>query len=175
MARLCGLLKCGSPGTAAVLACLVGVAFTAEPGLGLGEGVDATARGAPARGELAALDGTWLLESVEINGNKQGAPADGPSLEVRIKAGRLTVGQDNGAEGFTFTIDPSCTPKLIDLTEVEEGKGAGRGQTLEGIYEIKGDRLRLCLKEAAGVRERPTAFEARAGSQTILLTLRRQT
>ena len=162
MARQCGLRKCGVPGTVAVLACLVGVAFTAEPGP------------EPARRELAALDGTWLLESVEINGNKQDAPIDNPSLEVRIKAGRLTVGQGNGTEGFTVTIDARCTPKLIDLTEVKEGKDAGRGQTLEGIYEIKDDRLRLCLKEAAGVRERPTAFVARAGSQIILLTLRRK-
>ena len=57
------------------------------------------------------------------------------------------------------------------------GKNPG-GDYVEfrGVYEVKGDRLRLCCKYAKDeVVERPTGFQTddRSGTEFVLLNLRR--
>jgi hypothetical protein len=50
-------------------------------------------------------------------------------------------------------------------------KGGLRGQTMLGIYEINGDRMRVIL--AAAGRERPRDFLPKAGSGHTLQELKR--
>jgi RNA polymerase sigma factor (sigma-70 family) len=57
------------------------------------------------------------------------------------------------------------SPRRIDLTS--------RGWHLHGIYSLEGNRLTLCLNEAA-VGERPTDFATRPGSRQLLLVLERE-
>jgi uncharacterized protein (TIGR03067 family) len=96
-------------------------------------------------------------------------------LEVDVKEDQLTFKNiaplTDKAGKLTIKIDPSTTPKCIDL-KVEAG--SLKGTTLEGVYECKGDELKLCLNFASGIRDRPLGFETKAGSNRVLLVLKRQ-
>ena len=64
----------------------------------------------------------------------------------------------------TYTLDPSTTPKSIDMTT--------GGRTKPGIYDLQGDTLRLCMSE--NTDERPTAFDSQPNSvNDVVLTMKR--
>jgi uncharacterized protein (TIGR03067 family) len=86
-------------------------------------------------------------------------------------------------EDFEYRIDPTRSPKHIDLTYTD---ASGRRLTVRGIYELDrdeyGDTLRICLGTPPVVHEagkavpaeslRPAAFEATSGP---LIRYRRKT
>jgi uncharacterized protein (TIGR03067 family) len=61
----------------------------------------------------------------------------------------------------TFTIDPTKSPKHIDLT----ASGApDKGKVLQGIYELKDGRLQVCVRDQlAKDKGRPKQFDGGAG------------
>jgi hypothetical protein len=64
----------------------------------------------------------------------------------------------------TFRLNPNTNPRHIDVTtEFDNIK--------RGIYKYDADELWICLNESPD-SERPTAFEAPAGSKNMLLRLR---
>jgi uncharacterized protein (TIGR03067 family) len=65
-------------------------------------------------------------------------------------------------------INPCTNPPTMDIMVTQGGM---RGHTLLAIYEINGDRLRVCL--AATGRERPRHFDPRPGSGHTLQELER--
>jgi uncharacterized protein (TIGR03067 family) len=121
--------------------------------------------------ELAKFDGTWTTASIEYNGKQFDELAK--QLRFVFKGDKATVeGNDKVADEyarFTIKIDPTTTTKLIDLTVT---KGIQKDAVMEGIYEIKGDELRICLKVMG--KDRPTEFAAPAGASTALLVLKRE-
>jgi RNA polymerase sigma factor (sigma-70 family) len=104
-----------------------------------------------------ALHGTWLLVSEERNGKK--LPAEKIKGSKMVFAdGKFTWQGEVGTqerEG-TFTIDPEKNPKEIDLTF--------RTITLQGIYELKGNRLKLVIAE----RGRPSEFDSTGTGLLVL-------
>jgi uncharacterized protein (TIGR03067 family) len=96
--------------------------------------------------------------------------------EQTIKAARLII---KGRE-FTMkdpaatyrghlTLDPTKEPKTIDLKFTE---GPEKGNTSYGIYELKGDDLKLCLTIAG--KNRPTSFAAAPKGGHALEVLKRE-
>ena len=65
-------------------------------------------------------------------------------------------------DAFQYKLNPAATPPMIDLL-------SGGGAVL-GIYELRGNRLRICTDEAPG---RPKEFWAELGSSKDLLVLER--
>jgi RNA polymerase sigma factor (sigma-70 family) len=116
----------------------------------------------PVEEERAKLQGTWQVVSGETNG------AELP--EDVVKGMRLTfdgnklklVGRGEGGEA-SYTLDPSQKPKTLDL-RVSDQEGA------LGIYELDGDKLRLCMVEPNGLT-RPTEFAGK--DKAVLLVLKR--
>jgi uncharacterized protein (TIGR03067 family) len=49
----------------------------------------------------------------------------------------------------SFTIDPAKKSKIIDL---ESTSGRHQGETLEGVYELDGDKLKICFVAPGGKR-----------------------
>jgi uncharacterized protein (TIGR03067 family) len=74
------------------------------------------------------------------------------------------------SEKGTIKLDPTKKPKQIDLTT--EQKGAFKGHTLPGIYELKDDTVVLCLE--ANKTDRPTKFEAPEMTRLMLFTFKRE-
>jgi hypothetical protein len=63
----------------------------------------------------------------------------------------------------TVALNPVATPKSIDVAMLE---GPARGQVARGIYEVAGDRLRLCIGP-----ERPAGFNP-AGPASVVELVR---
>src|SRR5262245_45615519 len=103
--------------------------------------------------DLEQMQGTWRISRVET---PDGSP---PIPESIMKERRLIIRKNTWTitdvevkEGKTepFSIDPTKTPRWIDLTHtVTVGQFGGAKERQEttvlyGIYEIKGDTLRIC-------------------------------
>jgi uncharacterized protein (TIGR03067 family) len=113
------------------------------------------------------LQGTWSAVSMENNGK--------PAPPEAIKGAKLVFTGDQytlkGEESYqgTFTLDPTRKPKTIDTTFVEV-EGGKKGTAL-GIYELEGDRLKICWRH--GGKERPTEFATKPNSGLRLMVLKR--
>ncbi len=127
-----------------------------------------------AKKELQALSGRWTVTSGEAEGEK--ANVDPGELVVEFKDRQLRLLDAASGEvqesGTIVGIDPTCSPKTIDLMVIVEDK---KSQRVEGIYEIDGERLRLALAFRSGVKERPLAFVTKRGAEIIVLSCRRAT
>lgn len=125
---------------------------------------------ADAKKTLAGLQGTWTTERLEYNGKDM---TEKFKLTLLIKGEQITVkGNDEVKKEYakaSFKIDPSTTPPLMDLKVLG---GTQKDATMEGIYELKGDQLRMCIKVFGN--ERPTKFATAEGASTALLVLKRE-
>jgi uncharacterized protein (TIGR03067 family) len=127
--------------------------------------------------ELVKMQGDWQLVRAEENG-QSASERFLENLRCVIKGDRLTFSAvvpptplTDQCSRLAIKIDASTTPKCIDL-KVEAG--SLKGTVLEGVYEWKGDGLKLCLFLTDGTRNRPLDFEAKAGSNRVLFVLKRQ-
>jgi uncharacterized protein (TIGR03067 family) len=117
------------------------------------------------------LDGTWtptklIYNGKDMTGNKKmqfrfvfkgnEAVVEG-SKDVQKEYARLKV-----------KLDPSYDPHLIDITI---GGGVQEGAVIEGIYDLKGDELKICAKVFGS--DRPSEFGSPEGSSIVLLVLKR--
>ena len=109
--------------------------------------------------------GTWKLVSATWNGEPQKG-----DVRWLVEADRYTVrlsGTD--AEHNTFKLDP-CE-KHIDVFHHEVPKRT-YGGSLKGVYEINGDRLRVCYDPTA--RQYPRSLEAGVGSRLVSYEFQRE-
>jgi uncharacterized protein (TIGR03067 family) len=113
------------------------------------------------------LQGAW----VAVSGEFQGRPLTVDQLQRMTLvftggSARITMPDGSGGEG-TFKLDPTQTPKEIDVIRSDDHLG------MLGIYSLDGDRLRLCMGDPG--EPRPKGFESTPGpnSRRLLATLRR--
>jgi uncharacterized protein (TIGR03067 family) len=126
------------------------------------------AREAATAREYQAFEGTWRADSIQADGNE--LPADSLKTYRLICKGRdFTSIISEGESRGTFSVDLSGSPKSIDVTFTE---GIHKGQTFRGIYELKDDTYKVCM--AVPGKDRPTAFESKPESGTILQELKRE-
>jgi uncharacterized protein (TIGR03067 family) len=113
------------------------------------------------------LEGTWTATLVQTDGKK--APADFTArIQMKFQNDALMIRGllgDNREVPCRFHIDPEKTPRTIDWSDL------GSKQTVLGIYEVDGDRLRLCI--ITRTRARPTEFKTEPGSNLSYLELKR--
>jgi uncharacterized protein (TIGR03067 family) len=111
------------------------------------------------------FQGDWKVVTVQVGGKDLRDQL--PRKVVTFSGDKVTVMGD--AE---YKLDPSKTPKQIDVT-VGEGPDDGPDQkgTHPGIYKLDGDKL--VIHQAQPGQDRPTGFESKEGTKTLLLTLER--
>jgi uncharacterized protein (TIGR03067 family) len=113
--------------------------------------------------ELKKFQGTWTLESVETGGKEQPA-AEFKGVTVIFEGDKHTVKKgDEVIQVGTQKLDPSKSPKTIDVTMTE---GPNKGTVMLGIYEIEGDTLKVCFDSEG--KKRPTEFKSAPGSATFV-------
>jgi uncharacterized protein (TIGR03067 family) len=119
-----------------------------------------------AKNDQKKLQGKWIVTSGVIDGNK--LPKDQVKGDLVFDKDKYayTTGDEKG--GGTFKLDPSKKPKHMDSVPSD---GPVQGQTVEEIYEIDGDNLKICI--ALPGTPRPTAFKSEAGSGLWLFTYKR--
>ncbi len=119
------------------------------------------------------LDGTWVLQSVEINGEKLAIHdfAVGTTQEARLVIRGheylFYLGQQKVA--FTYKTNPATTPAEIDLIMVN---GADQGKLFRGIYRLQGDTYTIC-RHLQPEKPRPVEFTTTVNSGLMLVVWKR--
>jgi uncharacterized protein (TIGR03067 family) len=113
--------------------------------------------------EMQPLQGTWVM--TQLNGD----PAPGDT--ALVIAGSKYSETVNGTVDETglFKVDASKTPMTVDLI-IQEGDDAGKTQL--GIFDVKGDTMRLLLN-TAGATVRPTSLEKPDGELFVVAQRRK--
>jgi uncharacterized protein (TIGR03067 family) len=129
------------------------------------------AAGVPAeesvKNEQDKLQGTWSILQAEHDGHK--TPAEKlKSTKLVIAGDKMKVHGEKGMES-QIKIDPSKKPKAIDIIPAD---GPDKGMVLQGIYELDGNELKICLSKPG--RDRPAEFVSKENSGTVLLMLGRE-
>jgi uncharacterized protein (TIGR03067 family) len=138
------------------------VAVCAPVAWGQGDAKEAVAK------EWKALEGTWEIVSIELQGKKAGLPEERKErLTFRDGTFAVVQGQEARDKG-TLNLDPMKKPKTMDMVSGGEGN---KGKKALAIYELKGNDLRVCV--AAPGQPRPSAFTTDAGSANYITTMRR--
>jgi uncharacterized protein (TIGR03067 family) len=119
--------------------------------------------------DAEAFKGDWKAVSVTQSG--QAVPAE---IATHVKFhfdGKSYVNKlDDMVEEGGYTIDPSKTPKTIDI-DIKTGDDKGKKQLC--IYKLDKDKLTI-IAAKAGATERPTSFNSEAGSEVIEFVLERE-
>jgi uncharacterized protein (TIGR03067 family) len=122
-----------------------------------------------AKKDLDKLRGTWETASLTYNGKDHAADA---KFRFVFKGDQAVVTGNQAIEKeyakLKFKLDPTTTPRCADITVAG---GVQLNAVIEGIYELKGDELRLCLKVFG--QDRPLEFASPAGSSIALLVMKR--
>jgi uncharacterized protein (TIGR03067 family) len=98
--------------------------------------------------------GTWRLIEAHANGKHHGYETS-PGQVWEITPDLITVTYRDvevNVETFVYTTDPTETPRPINLSYAERDEANG---TFRGIYEVKGNRLRLNRSRGS----RPTSLD----------------
>ena len=113
--------------------------------------------------ELKKFQGAWTIESSETGGQK--IPADQlKEFIVTFEGDKHTLKMgDKVFQVGTQKIDPSKSPRTIDVTMTE---GPEKGAVMLGIYEFDGDTLKVCFDPKGKMR--PTEFKSPEGSEIFL-------
>lgn len=110
------------------------------------------------------LKGTWKAETVEQGGTKLSGDELG-NLELTFDDSKYAEKRDGEVvEEGEYTLDLKKAPKTIDL---KIGTGEHKGKPQVGIFEVKGDTVRMCLS-LPGSDQRPKEFSG-AGEQILVV------
>ena len=122
------------------------------------------------RKDLELMQGTWQVVALESGAGK--APKevlDKANMRLTIKGNKFVSksGDKLLLEG-TLEIDPTKKPRTMDAKGTDP---AGKEMATTGIYELKGDTMRVCFVLKG--EKRPTAFVVKPGSKVALFEYRR--
>jgi uncharacterized protein (TIGR03067 family) len=108
--------------------------------------------------DLKAMEGKWKVTLHEVDGQTS-SEEDAKKFDVRliVKDGKYKVlfGDKEIATG-TIKLNAGKTPRQIDAIAAD---GKFEGKAMPGIYEIKGDTMRVCFAQPG--TERPTEFRTK--------------
>lgn len=139
-----------------VAAALVAASPPADEGRPEGGGESAAAAK-----EAARFQGEWTMVSLRVDGKEADSGITRSWLLV-VEGDQYNPGSGELSIAYTFRLDPSRTPKAIDLTPVD---GPYSGRLFRSVYALEGDLLTVCrpLDPSA---DRPAGLSSRRGSGT---------
>jgi uncharacterized protein (TIGR03067 family) len=113
------------------------------------------------RQELENLRGRWKL----ISWGEEPMPQEFQATLTFFLGDRYWIQLPDRDQGEgTYRIDPAFKPKTLDLTP---GEGPHKWQTRRTVYELEGDTLRICFRDADS--ERPTELKTQRPEQVVLV------
>jgi uncharacterized protein (TIGR03067 family) len=119
------------------------------------------------------LQGVWVATSMAVDGEP--APAKTLNRVRFIFKGEKLLFRGNFENDkeveCTFKLDLKASPKQLDINF---GKKDGDENVSLGIYELKGDELRLCSRVAGSPKGRPAEFATAPDSGLALIVFKRQ-
>jgi uncharacterized protein (TIGR03067 family) len=113
---------------------------------------------------LKKIQGTWKFVSQEVEG-KPRTKEELAKQTITFAGDKWTVRRDGKViQAGTHKFDPDKKPAQVDAAVTE---GEGKGFTMLGIYELKGDALKVCFDPKG--KERPTDFTSKASRMTAVV------
>lgn len=129
----------------------------------------AAAWGDPPRSELDLFQGVWVMVSMEREGDAIAAE-DIKDLTATYEGNRLTLREgDRVRRRGIVTLAPDREPKAINTWDQD---GPYEDETVPGIYELKGDTMRLAFSRPG--QERPKEFTTKSGTAFLVCVYKRQ-
>ena len=114
------------------------------------------------------LEGVWILLSVQVEG-KEDPGVKVETVVYEFKRGRVLIRTRDNEQKGAYELVSGQRPAAFDLLPQS---GREKGKRLRGIYELKGDVLRICLPQVAA-QSRPKEFGSKPGSESVLMILQR--
>lgn len=115
------------------------------------------------------LQGAWTVVSIVSNGENE-PPEKVARVSVVFRGDQMIIREPHHTdEHERFKLDSTKSPKTIDLTD-EDDESKVR---VLAIYELNGDDLKICGARQRGAR--PSTFESKTGTETVLFVLKRNT
>jgi uncharacterized protein (TIGR03067 family) len=129
----------------------------------------AVAHGRAAAGDKDELQGAWVATAIDIGG-KPASADEIKETRFTFKGDKLlvrhpTLGKQD-VEG-TFKVDREKSPKQLDIDLIKLS-------VFVGIYEVKGDQLRICYVTNDNPKNRPTEFANNQKDAWVLIVFKRQ-
>jgi uncharacterized protein (TIGR03067 family) len=119
--------------------------------------------------DLKGMQGDWVVASMEVDGMKV-PDEDAMALFRSVKGDRYSVSRYRKVVGKgTIRLDAKKKPKAIDAMPAG---ASGEGKSLLGIYELDGDKLKLCFARPGSPR--PTEFVSKEDSGHTLTVWQRE-
>src|SRR5262249_49561968 len=110
---------------------------------------------------LKKIQGIWKFVSQEVEG-KPRTKEELAKQTITVEGDKWTVRRDGKViQAGMHKFDPDKKPAQVDAAVTE---GEGKGFTMLGIYELKGDALKVCFDPKG--KERPTDFTSKASRMT---------
>lgn len=116
-----------------------------------------------AKKELAAMDGKWKPIAMQT-GDTKFTKDQMKAIELVIEDGKYLVTANGEKDKGTLKIDTKPEVKTMDIVGTD---GPNKGKTFPAIYELDGDKLKICY--ALEGTKRPTEFKS-TGAKTLLVT-----
>jgi len=137
------------------------------PGICLAVGASLIAFAAGPPDDAEAVQGNWKPASAELAGQPM-PEAILKVISLKLDHGRYEVSVGGQPDRGTYTLDSAAKPKGMTITGTE---GPNKGRVFPAIYDITGDKLRICY-DLSGAK-RPTEFKSIAGTKLYLVTYSR--
>jgi len=118
--------------------------------------------------ELEKLQGEWNVVFLEVEGLVP-APQTYAGAKIVIEGDGFTSIAMGATYGGKIAVDAGADPKTFRMTFTD---GPEKGKTNFGIYELDGNRWRICLTITGGAA--PTEFATSPRSGRALETLDRE-
>lgn len=122
-----------------------------------------------AKKDLAALQGTWTLVAMEVDG-KPVAPEKLKDTTLTIKGNKYSLLTRQQLHEVEISLAPGKTPKEIDMKFLD---GPNKDRVGRGIYQQDGDTLKIC-RGLDPQQERPQNFKTEGQINTFVLVWQKQ-
>jgi uncharacterized protein (TIGR03067 family) len=110
---------------------------------------------------LKKIQGTWKFVAQEMDG-KAMPKEELATQTITFEGDKWSVRREGKVvQAGTHKFDPGKKPGQVDAVITE---GQDKGSTMLGIYELKGDTIKVCFDPKG--KERPTEFTSKAGRMT---------
>jgi uncharacterized protein (TIGR03067 family) len=135
------------------------------------------------KADLKELQGDWKVDSIEADGQDVSQDLFNDILRdvvVRVNKEKISLVQGGSTDivSAEMTLEADAKPKSADFKPDKDIFGVFNGQSMWGIYELKGsepaDReFKICVSIRTAVKQRPTEFKTQPDSGLYLVVLKR--
>jgi uncharacterized protein (TIGR03067 family) len=116
--------------------------------------------------DAKAIVAKWVAVSTEYEGHRWLSTERRVTPRVEVREDSLTINNGQLAYPMRYTLDARKSPAHIDLVYTD---GSDKGKSVKGLYELKGDSLKLCVAQPG--EERPKALATKPGETFMLYNL----